>query len=376
MSIKAYLEDLQRSWDTYGKEDPMWAILVDPQKANNRWDESEFFHTGEKVAQEVMRWSDRLGVPSKRAVFLDFGCGIGRLTQAFAQYFYTCIGVDIAPSMIARAKQCNRHGARVTYIVNDSADLSRFRANSIDMIYTEYVLQHMHPEASLKYIAEMVRILKPNGLLSFHLPSSLATFTYPEEGLSAAIEIAGESFTAHAGNVIAIPLVIKNTGSHTWIMDENAGTPKTPLRVTNHWHNVVTKEWLLVHHHQTIPDTVRPGEDFRMDYELHTPGDAGHYIAIFDLMDFNGRTFSDRGGQVYAVEVEVEARHDAQPHKKNTEEGAVDDAYRPKMEMHAVATAEVTQVITGSGGRLLEVETREQTPGDNGWARYFVTKDE
>lgn len=109
MSIKAYLEDLQRSWDTYGKEDPMWAILVDPQKANNRWDESEFFHTGEKVAQEVMRWSDRLGVPSKRAVFLDFGCGIGRLTQAFAPYFDTCIGVDIAPSMIARAKQCNKH---------------------------------------------------------------------------------------------------------------------------------------------------------------------------------------------------------------------------------------------------------------------------
>jgi hypothetical protein len=36
----------------------------------------------------------------------------------------------------------------------------------------------------------------------------------------------------------------------------------------------------------------------------------------------------------------------------------------------------VTQVITSSGGRLLEVETREQTPGDNGWARYFVSKDE
>jgi len=210
--------------------------------------------------------------------------------------------------------------------------------------------------------------------LSFHLPSSLAEFAYPDYGLSAAIEIASESFAAHTGDVVAIPLVIKNTGSHAWMMDENAGTPKTPLRVTNHWHNVVTKEWLLVHHHQTIPDTVRPGEEIRMDYELHIPSDAGHYIAIFDLMDFNGRTFSDRGGPVYAVVVEVE--HDAQPQKKNTVEGAVDDAYRPKMEMHAVSTAEVTQVITSSGGRLLEVETREQMPGDNGWARYFVSKDD
>lgn len=374
MSIKAYLKDIQRSWDAYGKEDPMWAILVDPQKANNRWDESEFFRTGEKVAQEVMAWSDRLGLPAKRAVFLDFGCGIGRLTQAFAHYFDKCIGVDIAPSMIARAKKCNKHGTRITYIVNESDDLSRFKANSIDMIYTEYVLQHMHPTASKKYISEMIRILSPHGLLSFQLPSSLATFAYPEDGLSATIEITGERFAGHAGDVVAIPLVIKNTGSHTWVMDDNASTPNTPLRVTNHWHNVASKEWQLVHHHQTIPETVKPGEAFHMNYELHMPLDAGHYIAIFDVIDFNGRTFSDRGGQVSAAEVVV--KPGAQPQADTLCNDKVGDAFRPIMEMHAVTTAEVTQVILNSGGRLLEVETREQTQGDNGWARYFVTKDE
>lgn len=373
MSIKAYLKDIQRSWDAYGKEDPMWAILVDPQKANNRWDETEFFRTGEKVAQEVMGWSERLGLPSDRKVFLDFGCGIGRLTQAFAHYFDKCIGVDIAPSMIERAKKCNKHGTRITYIVNESDDLSRFKANSIDMIYTEYVLQHMHPTASKQYIAEMIRILKPGGLLSFHLPASLATFAYPEEGLSAVIEITGERFAAHAGDVVPIPLVIKNTGSHTWVMDEDGSTPNTPLRVTNHWHNVASKEWKLVHHHQTIPETVKPGEAFHMNYELHMPSDAGHYIAIFDVIDFNGRTFSDRGGQVFAAEVVVEPG--ARPQADTICDDSAGDAYRPKMEMHAVATAEVQQVIMNSGGRLIEVETREQTPGDNGWARYFVSKD-
>lgn len=374
MSIKAYLKDIQRSWDTYGKEDPMWAILVDPQKANNRWDESEFFRTGEKVAQEVMRWSERLGVPSQRGVFLDFGCGIGRLTQAFAQYFERCIGVDIAPSMVARAKQFNKHGSRVTYLVNDSEDLSRFKPNSIDMIYTEYVLQHMHPDASKLYITEMVRILKPNGLLSFHLPSSLAAFAYPEDGLSAAIEITGESFVAHTGDVVAIPLIIKNTGSHTWMMDENAGTPKTPLRVTNHWHNISSAEWMLVHHHQTIPKTVEPGEKVSMDFELHIPNDAGHYIAIFDVMDYNGKTFSDRGCQVSAVEVVV--KRAAQPQEAKSCDDSVGDAFRPTMEMHSVETAEVKQVIMSSGGRLLEVESKDPMPGDNGWARYFVSKDE
>lgn len=373
MSIKAYLKDIQRSWDAYGKDDPMWAILVDPQKANNRWDESEFFRTGEVVAQDVMSWSERLGLPSDRNVFLDFGCGIGRLTQAFARYFDKCIGVDIAPSMIDRAKKCNKHGSRITYVVNDSDDLSRFKANSIDMIYTEYVLQHMHPNASKQYISEMIRILKPGGLLSFQLPSSLATFTYPEDGLCAVIEITGESFVAHSGDVVVIPLVIKNTGLHTWVMDEDESTPNTPLRVTNHWHNVASKEWLLVHHHQTIPKTVGPGEMVPMDYELHIPSDAGHYIAIFDLIDFNGKTFSDRGSQVSAVEVVV--KPGAQPQAETICSDGSGDAFRPAMEMHAVATSEVTQLIINSGGRLLAVETREQMPGDNGWARYFVSKD-
>ena len=36
----------------------------------------------------------------RRSRSLDFGCGIGRLTQAMAEFFEVCDGVDISPTMI------------------------------------------------------------------------------------------------------------------------------------------------------------------------------------------------------------------------------------------------------------------------------------
>ena len=63
-----------------------------------------------------------LRVPHHQA--LDFGCGVGRLTQALAEHFERVAGVDIAASMIARARQENRHGDRVRYVVNERSDLA------------------------------------------------------------------------------------------------------------------------------------------------------------------------------------------------------------------------------------------------------------
>ncbi len=55
----------------------------------------------------------QISFPKRRA--LDFGCGVGRLTQALARHFNIVDGVDIAPSMIELANQFNRSGGRCRY---------------------------------------------------------------------------------------------------------------------------------------------------------------------------------------------------------------------------------------------------------------------
>jgi 2-polyprenyl-3-methyl-5-hydroxy-6-metoxy-1,4-benzoquinol methylase len=79
------LKDLQRHWHEFGRRDPLWAIPTSPGKSNSRWKTNDFFRTGREEIARVLPHVDRLGLarPHRRA--LDFGCGVGRLTQALCE---------------------------------------------------------------------------------------------------------------------------------------------------------------------------------------------------------------------------------------------------------------------------------------------------
>jgi len=164
------LESLQKAWDEAGKVDPLWSVLTDPAKKGGRWTPEEFFRAGEAEIEGVMRRVATLAVktPGRRA--LDFGCGPGRLTQALATRFAEVDGVDISPSMIGLARQMNRQGDRVRYHLNGADDLSLFPDPVFDFIYSSLTLQHLEPPLARRYLAEMLRVLRPGGLLVFQLP--------------------------------------------------------------------------------------------------------------------------------------------------------------------------------------------------------------
>ena len=165
------IKDLQKNWNQFGKMDPLWSILTSPDKKGNKWDIHEFLATGEGEIYAAMEYLKSLGSNVPRRKALDFGCGVGRLTQALARYFDEVYGVDIAPSMIELAKKYNRHGDRCRYYLNNTDDLKLFSNNSFDLIYTVITLQHMKPQYSKNYIKEFLRMLAPHGVLIFQLPS-------------------------------------------------------------------------------------------------------------------------------------------------------------------------------------------------------------
>ena len=72
------LHDLQRHWDAFGEQDPMWAILTDPARKGRRWTAEEFFATGIAEIEALMAEARGFGLPVDRRRALDFGCEIGR----------------------------------------------------------------------------------------------------------------------------------------------------------------------------------------------------------------------------------------------------------------------------------------------------------
>ena len=161
------LTSLQRTWERLAREDPLWAVLTAPDKRGNRWDLAEFFQTGVEAVEGILAEARARGLTIGRGRALDFGCGVGRLTQAMARHFDEVWGVDIAPAMIELANSYNGFGERCRYVVNETGDLKCFPDNHFDFILSLITLQHVPPQAAKGYLREFVRVLAPEGVLVF-----------------------------------------------------------------------------------------------------------------------------------------------------------------------------------------------------------------
>jgi SAM-dependent methyltransferase len=174
------LRDVASRWTELGRDDPMWAALTLPGKSAKGdragWSEAEFLATGRHEIDAVLARLDELNVPPKRGIALDFGCGPGRLTAALAAAgFSRTIGLDISPSMLETARRLVASttpevGARCEFRHNDGPTLAGIADDSVDLVYTCRVLQHMPPALAAGYLREFYRVTAPGGLVVFQLP--------------------------------------------------------------------------------------------------------------------------------------------------------------------------------------------------------------
>jgi SAM-dependent methyltransferase len=165
------LRRLRAHWDAWGRRDPFWAVLTQLDKKGNRWDAGAFFATG-VVEVDALLDEVRGLVPSLAlGTALDFGCGLGRLTQGLARHFAVVTGVDIAPSMIEAAERYNQWPDRCRFAIIEGGDLRGFADSTCDLVCSLITLQHVEPRYARGYIAEFVRVAAPGGVVCFQVPS-------------------------------------------------------------------------------------------------------------------------------------------------------------------------------------------------------------
>ncbi|MEJ2504090.1 MAG: class I SAM-dependent methyltransferase [Gemmatimonadota bacterium] len=167
--VQVGLEEVRRVFEEWGRRDPMHAALTRRGYEDGGWDVDAFFARGRKEIAAVVDYVRGLGLEPGRGRALDFGCGPGRLTHGLAAHFREVDGVDISASMVAAARRHNRHGDRVRFSVNTTAELALFPDDRFDFVYTNKVLQHIPPEAQIRYVREFVRVLRPGGLAVFQM---------------------------------------------------------------------------------------------------------------------------------------------------------------------------------------------------------------
>lgn len=179
------LKHVKEVFEEYGRTDPMYAVLTDHTRRGGKWDPADFFAHGREEISRVMRYLEDAKLAPAFGHALDFGCGVGRLSQALSTHFAKVTGVDISSTMVAAAEQHNTAGERVTYVMNDVPNLKQFASGSFDFVYSNITLQHVPPEPALSYMGEFVRLLSPDGLALFQVrigagvaPGTLSAWWY------------------------------------------------------------------------------------------------------------------------------------------------------------------------------------------------------
>lgn len=187
------LKHLKKHWNAWGKNDPFWSILASVDKKGKRknWAVDEFFKTGNRDVDSLIDYIESLGISLSRGKAMDFGCGVGRLTQRLAFYFDEVFGVDISSSMIELARKYNVQGDKCRYFLNEMDNLNLFFDGTFDLIYTNITLQHMKPCYAKNYIKEFLRVLAPGGVLVFQQASGAKV---KSTGIKQRIETAAPEF--------------------------------------------------------------------------------------------------------------------------------------------------------------------------------------
>ena len=383
----------QEYWDRHAASDPLWAVLAFPDKSGGRWTLQEFMKTGEReIALLFHRVRElQLRLPARRA--LDFGCGVGRLTQALARRHERVIGADISPVMIDLARRLNRYSDRVEYLCTAEAGVETLPSASFDCIYSNIVLQHIAPSISVQYLGEFFRLLAPGGLLVFQLPShrdsprDAEIKPMPDAAYRASIELAAAILPAVAASAeFAVTLRVQNTSDYTW-QQADVG----PLAVGNHWFDA-TGELMLVQDDGRAPllQVVPPGLQWPVLLALRAPSTPGTYVGEIDLVHEGITWYGHKGSRTlrFAIDVTRGAAAATAAGASMMQEYPVpqypEDVIpappesqpaiptRADFPMHGVPREEVMRIIRRHGGRLAYLEEDRRAGPEWVSYRYFV----
>jgi SAM-dependent methyltransferase len=170
VTTDGHLDDVSRTWTKLGDEDPMWAVLTDKGK-RGRWSPEDFLATGVDEITAVTARLAELGLDVGRERALDFGCGAGRLSHGLATAgFGEVLGCDISPTMLDKAREIVPDPA-CRFVRVTGTDLAAVETDSVDLVYSCRVLQHMPPALAHGYVREFWRVARPGGVVVFQMPT-------------------------------------------------------------------------------------------------------------------------------------------------------------------------------------------------------------
>lgn len=174
------LRKMRRDWERRARENSRHYVLT----SQSHWSDEEFHRSGEVAMQEdILNDLANIcqGREAKQMQVLEIGCGAGRMTRAFAQFFGAVWAVDISAEMVRQARTFVADFPNVHVLRNNGKDLSvlapswleRRRGNKppqFDFAFSSLVFQHIPSRAIIEnYVRDVGCLLRPGALFKFQV---------------------------------------------------------------------------------------------------------------------------------------------------------------------------------------------------------------
>jgi cyclopropane fatty-acyl-phospholipid synthase-like methyltransferase len=166
--------NLKTVWNNYGRNEAYWSVLTHsdykPNLIKNNYE--QFYKTGEEQIKYFENILQKHNKTLKDKIILDFGCGVGRLTNACSFYSTNVYGMDISEEHLKIAR--DKVKSAKFYIVNNINNLPKL-PNNPEIIISLITLQHNVPRFIKKYLIQLLSLLKNEGIALIHIPYKVSS---------------------------------------------------------------------------------------------------------------------------------------------------------------------------------------------------------
>jgi SAM-dependent methyltransferase len=160
-----HVDTIRAFWNAKAREDPYWFVSTYGTYGPDR-DLKSFWASGFYIWSELKKATGYAPQPSHRVV--EIRCGVGRVTRAIAPEVGRVDALDVSEQMLAIAKTASL--PNVTFFLGDGVSLQPLPGDCADLVFAYCVFQHLPSVCTLaRYLTEMVRVAKPDGMIAFTL---------------------------------------------------------------------------------------------------------------------------------------------------------------------------------------------------------------
>ena len=165
------MDSLKKTWVFFGNYEPYWSVMSSEEYQNKNIESNfkKFYDSSQSLITLMKDFLKSNNIEFKFKKIVDFGCGVGRITNLLSEFGENIYGIDISESHLKIARD-NIKKDNIQFIGYDDNNNFPIELYNSNLVISFIVLQHNRPAEMKYFIEKILNILDKDGIALLHIP--------------------------------------------------------------------------------------------------------------------------------------------------------------------------------------------------------------